>query len=258
MRAVGHAGTLDPFASGLLVVLVGRATRLARFVEAEQKVYEAVVRFGVATDTGDPTGTVTAEAVPNAWPTRHELESAISAMVGRQLQVPPAYSAKHVGGKRAYALARAGERVELPPVEVMIHEILLGAWTPPRLVLTATVGRGTYLRSVATDLGERLGLPSHCEALRRTAIGSWQVTDAVSPEAVTREVVRPPAEMVGGMRRIAVAAEERRLLGFGRAIPQQELADGYGALISDDGTLVAVAAGVDGMWQPEVVLEPAA
>lgn len=258
MRAVGHAGTLDPFATGLLVVLLGRATRLARFVEAEQKVYQAVVRLGVATDTGDPTGTVTAEIEPEVWPTRATLERAAAGMVGRQCQVPPAYSAKHVAGKRAYQLARAGEIVELPPVEIVVHGITLGEWTPPRLELTATVGRGTYLRTLAMDLGARVALPAHCAMLRRTAIGPWLVVDAIAPEAVTSEAVRPPAEMVGGMPKVSVDAADRRHLGFGRAIPQRLPGDGRAALLSEDGALLAIAAAVDGMWQPEVVLEPAA
>lgn len=258
MRAVGHAGTLDPFATGLLIVLVGRATRLARFVEAEAKVYDAVVHLGVATDTGDPTGAVTATDTPTEWPTRALLEEAATGMVGRQWQVPPSYSAKHVAGRRAYAMARAGEVVELPPVEVMVHQIVLGDWTPPRLALTATVGKGTYLRALATDLGQRVALPAHCEALRRTVIGPWRVADAVAPEAVSAAVVRAPAEMVGSMPQVRVDAEARRHLGFGRAIPQHAPGEGHVALLSDAGALLAVAVGVDGMWQPEVVLEPAA
>ena len=115
-RSVGHAGTLDPFATGLLVVLIGRATRLARFVEAERKVYQAVVHFGVATDTDDGTGTMIATAEPAAWPTPAELERAAAELVGSQLQRPPAFSAKHVDGRRAYAMARAGEVVTLAPV----------------------------------------------------------------------------------------------------------------------------------------------
>jgi len=258
LRSVGHAGTLDPFATGLLVVLVGRATRLARFVEAERKVYETTVEFGVATDTEDATGTVTAQVAPEAWPTLPQLVSAASQLEGVQQQRPPAYSAKHVAGKRAYALARAGEVVELPPVEVMVHELKLVDWSPPMLRLTATVGRGTYIRAIARDLGVLLGLPAHCHALRRTSIGPFAVADAVAPDAVTTEALRSPAAMVGSLPRVIVTAEERRDLGFGRAITQRESGIGHVALLDAEGTLLAVAVAQDGRWQPEVVLEPAA
>lgn len=258
LRSVGHAGTLDPFATGLLVVLVGRATRLARFVEAERKVYETTVEFGVATDTDDATGTVTTRMVPETWPTLAQLASAARQLEGVQQQRPPAYSAKHVNGKRAYAMARAGEVVELPPVEVMVHALTLLDWSPPRLELTATVGRGTYIRALARDLGTLVGLPAHCHALRRTAIGPFTVAEAVAPEAVTPAVVRPAAAMVGSLPRVIVTAAERRDLGFGRAIAQREGGPGHVALLDDGGTLLAVAVARDGRWQPEVVLEPAA
>lgn len=257
-RSVGHAGTLDPFATGLLVVLIGRATRLARFVEAERKVYQAVVHFGVATDTDDGTGTMIATAEPAAWPTPAELERAAAELVGSQLQRPPAFSAKHVDGRRAYAMARAGEVVTLAPVEVMVHRIELGEWAPPRLTLTATVGRGTYLRALARDLGERLGLPAHCAELRRTAIGSFTVAEAVSPQDVSELALRVPSAMIGTMPRVTVDAAERRDLGFGRSVPQREPMMGQAALLAEDGSLVAVAIATGNRWQPEVVLEPAA
>ncbi|MDX2261468.1 MAG: tRNA pseudouridine(55) synthase TruB [Gemmatimonadales bacterium] len=258
LRSVGHAGTLDPFATGLLVVLVGRATRLARFVEAEQKVYQTTVEFGVATDTDDATGTVTAQLVPQAWPTLQQLAHAASQLVGVQQQRPPAYSAKHVNGKRAYAMARAGEVVELPPVEVMVHALTLQDWSPPHLQLMATVGRGTYIRALARDLGTLVGLPAHCHALRRTAIGPFAVADAVAPEAVTAAVLRSPADMVGSLPRLTVTADERRDIGFGRAIAQREAGTGHVALLDTEGALLAVAVAHEGRWQPEVVLEPAA
>ncbi|HQW66755.1 MAG TPA: tRNA pseudouridine(55) synthase TruB [Gemmatimonadales bacterium] len=258
LRSVGHAGTLDPFATGLLVVLVGRATRLARFVEAERKVYQTTVEFGVATDTDDATGTVTAQLVPESWPTLQQLAHAASQLEGVQQQRPPAYSAKHVNGKRAYAMARAGEVVELPPVEVMVHALTLQDWSPPHLTLMATVGRGTYIRALARDLGTLVGLPAHCHALRRTAIGPFAVADAVAPEAVTAAVLRSPAAMVGSLPRLTVTAEERRDIGFGRAIAQREAGTGHVALLDAEGALLAVAVAHEGRWQPEVVLEPAA
>lgn len=257
-RSVGHAGTLDPFATGLLVVLVGRATRLARFVEAGVKVYQATVRFGIATDSDDATGTPTATVEPSTWPSREALLEAAAALEGPQWQRPPAYSAKHVGGTRAYRLARAGEAVELAPVEVMVHRLALGDWTPPTLALTATVGRGTYLRAIARDLGERVGLPAHCATLRRTAIGPFAVADAVTPEQVSPAALRAPAEMVAMLPQVTLDAEEARAVGFGRRVMQREAREGHAALLAEDGRLVAVAMAADGAWQPEVVLEPAA
>ena len=259
LRAVGHAGTLDPFATGLLVVLTGRATRLARFIEAERKRYEATIVLGQATDTEDATGTVIAEGVPATWPTTAEVDRALAGLTGAIRQRPPAYSAKHVAGQRSHALARAGRAVELPEVEVMVHRLERTEWAPPRLAVEAEVGKGTYLRSLARDLGVALGIPAHCAALRRTAIGPLEVADAVAPEAAGPAALRPAAEMVGHLpvRRIDAAA--RRELSFGRRI-DAEAGDGPTALLADDdGRLVAIAEPAeDGGWQPVVVLEPAA
>jgi|CXWL01.1.fsa_nt_gi tRNA pseudouridine55 synthase len=257
-RSVGHAGTLDPFATGLLVVLIGRATRLARFVEAGEKCYQATVRFGVATDTDDSTGTPVASVEPTTWPTHAELLAAAASLEGAQRQRPPAFSAKHVGGTRAYVLARAGEAVDLAPVEVMVHRLELGEWTPPTLTLTATVGRGTYIRAIARDLGALVGLPAHCATLRRTTIGPFAVADAVVPEAISPAALLPPAAMVAMLPQVRLDADEARDVGFGRTVPQHEPREGHAALLAEDGRLLAVATAAEGRWQPEVVLEPAA
>lgn len=259
-RAVGHAGTLDPFATGLLVVLIGRATRLARFVESEAKTYRAGVVFGSATDTDDRTGAVIAEARPEAWPGREVVAAAMAAMEGTHLQVPPAYSAKHVGGARSHALARAGRAVALPAVPVAIHRLALLAWEPPRLVLEATVGKGTYLRAVARDLGERLGIPAHCAELRRTAIGAFAVADAIAPDAVGPEALRPAVAMVPHLAVERLDAAAVREVGFGRRVPRTGAGAGPGALVAaEDGRLVAIGEPTaEGEWQPVVVLEPAA
>src|SRR4029077_5903669 len=137
------------------------------FVEALVKRYRAVVRFGIGTDTDDPTGIVTSEARPDIWPNRDELQRLAAEFVGRQAQRPPAFSAKHVAGTRAHRLARQGRSVELPDVTVEGHAIDVLEWSPPDLVIEATVGRGTYLRAMARDLGGRAGIPAHCAELRR-------------------------------------------------------------------------------------------
>lgn len=256
-RSVGHAGTLDPFATGLLVVLIGRATRLARFVEAGEKTYQATVHFGVSTDTEDATGTPVVTATPAEWPTHGAVANAAAGLEGVQWQRPPAFSAKHVSGTRAYVLARAGEAVELAPNEVMVHRLTVGEWTPPTLALTATVGRGTYIRSLARDLGERLGIPAHCATLRRTAIGPFAVEHAVTPDGISPDAILSPAAMVAMLPQVRVDAEEARAISFGRMVAMREVVSGHAALLADDGRLLAVAAATDGRWQPEVVLEPA-
>ncbi len=239
-------------------MLVGRATRLARFIEGAEKRYDAQVRFGHSSDTDDSTGAMSDTAIPLEWPSDAEVDAARVSLLGRQMQVPPAYSAKHVAGTRSYALARAGHAVELPPVEVMVHALEVTSWTPPDLRLAATVGRGTYIRALARDLGVRLGIPAHCAELRRTSIGPFQVADAVGPDEVTASALLTPAQMLQHLPAEVVSADGVRELGFGRVLPQQSPSTGFGALLADDGRLVAVAEGRDGSWFPVVVLEPAA
>lgn len=260
IRAVGHAGTLDPFATGLLVVLTGRATRLARFVESERKRYTAVIALGRATDTEDGTGVTTAETVPDHWPEVAEVDAALEGLSGTIRQRPPAYSAKHVAGTRSHALARAGRPVALPEVDVTVHRFARTAWTPPRLTVEAEVGKGTYLRALARDVGLALGLPAHCAELRRTGIGPFEVDAAVSPGDVSTGHLRSAAEMVAHLPSERVGAEAVQGLGFGRRVPGSAAGHGPVAMLAeDDGRLVAIAepAG-DGWWQPVVVLEPAA
>ena len=244
-RDVGHAGTLDPFATGLLVVLVGRATRLARFVERMPKRYRAVVRLGVGTDTNDPTGTVTSELQPASWPDRAKLESLAAGFVGRQSQRPPAYSAKHVAGTRAHVLARRGQSPDLPEVSIEIHRVEVIDWLPPDLTIEATVGRGTYLRAMARDLGERAGIPAHCSALRRFAIGPLQVGDAIAPLDATAEHLVAPADLVPDLDRETVDEAGAREIGYGRPVAQRDPRDATGALLAPDGRLLAAAEGRD-------------
>lgn len=257
-RAVGHAGTLDPFATGLLVVLIGRATRLARFVEASAKRYEAVIRFGTATDTDDSTGTVVRQAVTTQWPDAAGIDAALARLTGTIAQRPPAFSAKHVAGKRSHQLARAGVVVELAPVQVTVHALRRLDWRPPDLAVEAAVGKGTYLRAIARDLGESLEIPAHCAALRRTAIGPFDVAQAIPPSAVTAAAVLSPAAMVSHLPQEVLDAVAVREIGFGRQVARQVDSEGPAALVAEDGHLVAVAMAAADHWQPVVVLEPAA
>lgn len=182
-KRAGHTGTLDPFATGLMVVLVGRATRLARFVEGRDKTYLATARLGLTTDTLDATGAVTGGAERLVSDT--ELELALQRLRGPQRQRPPAFSAKHVAGTRAYHLARRGEAVELPPVEVMVHELSLVARDGLEVTFRTRVSSGTYVRAMARELGEYLGTGAHLTALRREAIGDLDVGSAVALDALS-------------------------------------------------------------------------
>ncbi len=173
---VGHAGTLDPFASGLLLVLVGDATRLQALAMALRKTYVATVRFGVETDTLDPTGAVVAERDPGARPPG--LEAAARAFLGEIDQVPPAFSALKVDGRRAYDLARHGKPLDLDSRRVVVHSVAVREVRWPDAEVAIVSGSGFYVRSFARDLGRALGLPAHLAALRRTHIGPFAAADA--------------------------------------------------------------------------------
>lgn len=265
-RAVGHTGTLDPFATGLLVVLVGRATRLARFVEQQAKTYLAGARLGFATTTDDVTGERLEEGrgggrpAGSAAPSRAELEAALRGFLGPQRQRPPAYSAKQVAGERSYAKARRGERVELADVDIVVHAIDLVAYDYPALEFRATVSAGTYVRAIGRDLGARLGTGAHLTALRREAIGSLGVEEAVALERVTPDAVRAPLEVLRHLDRIDVTADEAKALGYGQALPDRPTAvppDRPVAAVAEGDRLVAIGRVVEGRFCPEVVLEPA-
>lgn len=181
-KRVGHAGTLDPLATGVLPVLAGQATRVAEYLSESGKAYRATVRFGVETDTYDAEGTVVREA-PVAL-TLAEIEAALPAFLGEQLQVPPLYSAIKRAGQPLYKLARAGEQVTPEPRPVVIYALRPVAWEPPDLVLEVECGKGTYIRSLAHDLGARLGTGAHLAGLVRTRSGSFTLRQAITLEAL--------------------------------------------------------------------------
>ena len=179
-RSIGHLGTLDPFATGLLIMLLGRVTRLATFIDTEPKVYEATIRFGTETDTDDSIGVVTRSApLPEAQAVREALRSSLT---GEIMQVPPAYSAKSSGGTRAYDAARHGEPLDLPPAAVNVHSWEIQQQIEDLLTATITCGGGTYIRALARDLGRATGSAAHLESLRRTRCGLFDVADAATLE----------------------------------------------------------------------------
>ena len=215
---MGHLGTLDPFAKGLLVLVVGRATRLAPFAAGWPKIYEGVIRLGITTDTDDLTGTVVATA-PWTGITPAQLAEVVGSFRGVYEQRPPAYSAVKIAGERAYRRARRGERVEPEPRQVEIRELEIVEAAVPDLRFRATVSAGTYLRSLARDIGAKLGCGAHLTALRRTAVGPLRLVDAVAPEAVTRAALQDAAVLVAHLPRCQVDSKERDAVVHGRPVP---------------------------------------
>jgi tRNA pseudouridine55 synthase len=260
-RAVGHTGTLDPFATGLLIVLAGRATRLARFVEGRPKTYLATARLGVRTTTDDRTGDAVGEPVDASAVPEASVREALAGFAGTAPQRPPSFSAKHVAGERSYRLARRGEAVALAEVEVTVHRIELVAYEPPEVTFRATVSAGTYLRAIARDLGERLGVGAHLTALRREAIGDLGVETALSLdrfEQLGAAALVPVREVLRHLPAVELDEAERKAVSHGRRVVREAgaFAEGAGhvALVAG-GEIVAVAAPRDGALQPVVVLE---
>jgi len=179
---VGHTGTLDPMATGVLVLVAGRATRLARFMAHDAKDYVAEITFGRATTTSDATGETTRET--GSAPTRADLEARVAGALGPQLQTPPAYSAKKVGGEVAYRAARRDTPLTLAPVPVVVHALTLEAYDRGVARIAMRVSAGFYVRALAHDLGEALGTGAHLSGLRRTRAGAFDLSQAASWQAV--------------------------------------------------------------------------
>ena len=259
-RRVGHGGTLDPPATGVLVMALGRATRLLPFLPTEPKRYLAEVAFGAETDTLDAAGTVTATAAADGVDTER-LRAAMAGFLGPQEQVPPMVSAIKVGGERLYAKARRGEEVERAPRPIVIHDLeLLGLAQGERPVATITVvcSGGTYVRSLAADLGRSLGTLAHLASLRRTAVGRFAEADAhtleelAEPGRLEAAVLDPAAAMASTATR-ALTPAEASALANGRALDPTGHGDPVAA-VGPDGRLVAVIQDSAGRARPMVVL----
>jgi tRNA pseudouridine55 synthase len=257
-RGAGHTGTLDPFATGLLVVLLGRATRLARFVEAQPKTYLATARLGIRTDTDDLTGRVVETSDSAVRLSQEQVAASLAGFLGTQLQRPPQYSAKHVGGERSYAKARRGELVELPDVSVTVRRIEVVAFQAPLVTFRAEVSAGTYVRAIARDLGDRLGVGAHLSSLRREAIGSLRVEDSVPLDQLTPAAVISARSVLGDLPAVELDPAARRAVVHGRAVAEGGKAgkreSGEVVALMDAGELVAVARAEDGWLRPTVVL----
>jgi len=263
-RGAGHTGTLDPFATGLLVVLLGRATRLARFVETQSKTYLATTRLGIRTDTDDLTGRVVETSDSAARLSREEVAASLAGFLGAQQQRPPQYSAKHVGGERSYAKARRGELVELPDASVTVRRIEVVEFQAPLLTFRAEVSTGTYIRALARDLGERLGVGAHLTGLRREGIGSLRVEDSVPLDQLSPAAVISARSVLGDLPTVELDETARRAVVHGRAVEDSgagalwaggKRASGTVVALLGAGELVAVARAEDGWLRPTVVLE---
>ena len=197
--AIGHSGTLDPMASGLLVVCMGSATRFMPWLEHDAKEYVAEITLGATTSSDDKEGEVLVERSVPAL-SQDDIERSLEPLRGSIDQIPPQVSAIHVDGERAYARVRRGETVEVAPRRVTVHELELLGWDSPRLTVRAYVSKGTYIRSIARDLGELVGCGAHLSALRRTRVGAWTVDEATSLDAIRASVANgcaPPLQPTG-------------------------------------------------------------
>jgi len=250
-REIGHCGTLDPLASGVVIVCVGRYTKLVRFLTSDDKRYVARVTFGFSTPTfdlesaADEHGDVAVVDAP-------KIEAAIAPMKGEVLQIPPMHSAVQVDGERLYAKARRGEVVDVEARSVVVHGIRLASWDPPHAELVLDVGKGFYVRSLARDLGALLQCPAHLSSLRRTSSGAYSLDDAVSldvardPELAPGKLLRGPAA-VRGLVRVDIDADTAVGLRHGRR-PLAGAVTGDNLLACHDGDIVAVVDVKDGAF----------
>jgi tRNA pseudouridine55 synthase len=260
-RRVGHAGTLDPMATGLLVLAVGPSTRLLRFAQSATKRYSGTVTFGVATDSLDADGEVLERRDLEALDVARVNEEA-KAMLGAQEQTPPMVSALKVGGRRLHALARQGVEVEREPRQITVDAFVLRATDVAEVYeFDVTCSVGTYVRVLLSDLAERLGTIGHLSSLRRLSSGAQRVEDALTLEdfrsAVLegREVLGDPRLFVTDLEQAPVSSDEERRLRMGQHLELDATYEGYEiAAISEDGSLVGVLRRRGEKWKPEVVL----
>jgi tRNA pseudouridine55 synthase len=274
LRRVGHTGTLDPFATGVLAVCVGKATRLARFLAEGDKLYRATIRLGFATTTDDATG----EPIGEALPVRLEaasLRDALARFRGTFQQVPPAYSAKHVGGRRLYELARRGETGPRAGVPVTVHSLELLEAAGDHLEIEVRCAPGTYIRSLGRDLGETLGVGGHLTALRRLRSGAFGLERAVAADQLgesSRPMVIQLSDLLDAMPAVRVGAEGREAVRHGRGLGRLLVASGFPdsppdrvRVLDESGRLLALAVPrgfgpatpglpLEQLLQPDVVL----
>lgn len=266
LRRVGHAGTLDPAATGVLLVCLGQATRVSSYLMQHRKKYEAEIRLGVSTDTGDGEGEIIYEA-PEVSTTRREVEQALGLFVGRIEQIPPMYSAVKHRGTPLYKLARRGIEVEREPRAVDVHDLRLTAWNPPLLRLMIECSKGTYIRALARDLGEELGTGAHLKSLVRLASGSFTLDNALPLSAVEesfargqwQEILHPPDEALLDYEAMIVDRATQKKICHGQQLEgPQPLNAPLCRAYSSSGRFVALLRydQEKRVWQPRKVFKP--
>ncbi len=261
IRRAGHTGTLDPRASGVLVILLGPAVRLSEYVSASDKRYQAVLQLGTTTDTYDADGRVlTTNPVEIS---EQQFETALQSFIGEIEQVPPPYSAVKIKGRKAYEMAREGEEVDLQPRRITVYSLELLEWAPPEAVIDVYCSSGTYIRSLANDLGKMLGCGAHLVGLRRTKSGRFTLRDAV-PLRKLREsfennswyqYVIPAAEALSDWPSVELTLEQVDAIRHGHRVPGKAGIGKMARGISEQGDLVALLEFDPSTdeWQPKKV-----
>jgi len=263
IRRAGHTGTLDPRASGVLVVLIGPAVRLSEYVSASDKRYQATIRLGSSTDTYDSEGTPTSPTVSVENITEEQFNEVLQKFVGEIEQVPPPYSAVKVKGRKAYEVARQGEEVDLTPRIIRVYSLEVLEWAPPEVVIDVYCSSGTYVRSLAHDLGKELGCGAHLIGLRRTRSGRFTLRDAVPLRRLQEafeagdwyKYLIPAAEALADWPMVELDADQVELVRHGHRIPAEPGSSGWARGVSQQGDLVALLE-VDPEtmeWQPRKV-----
>ncbi len=270
IKRVGHGGTLDPMATGVIPICLGRATRLMEYMLDSSKEYVGEIRLGISTDTYDSDGQVASECDPS-FVTSQQFEDVLKGFLGHIEQVPPMYSALKRGGKRLYELARQGIEVERKSRPMLVHAIRLSDWRPPVATVHIECGRGFYMRSLAHDIGALLGCGAHLQSLIRLRTGRFHIADAVSVETACRsfekgswpDLLHAPDSVLGGLRSVVVGGRIRNLIQNGRsvslgkaggAVRQNERCRAYGV----DGEFIAIMRfdSENHVWRPDKVFSP--
>lgn len=255
---VGHTGTLDPFASGLLLMCVGPLTRLSEYLVGLDKSYEASALLGISTDTEDLHGNVIAES--NAWKnlTTDAVQEVLDSLKGDIEQVPPQFSAKKIKGVAMHRRARRGEFINLKPKNIRIHELELISMDLPLIRFRVSCSSGTYVRSLARDIGAKLRVGAHLVELRRTSVGVFSVEDAINPDqlgdnSVIEAGAIDPLKAIGHLSEVKVNQASANKLVCGSAVPFKDSAISGPVAVSQQGVLIAIAEIAEGYMQPRKV-----